>query len=72
MWGCMSVVPALGTLRQEDHEFKSSLGCIARSLLFLSWQRKWLREHGRHREDWREDKEAREAAVLTLDASHGP
>jgi len=26
--GVMSVVPILGRLRQEDHEFKTSLGCI--------------------------------------------
>jgi hypothetical protein len=28
VWWCMLVIPALGRLRQEDLEFKASLGCI--------------------------------------------
>jgi hypothetical protein len=27
-WWCMSIIPALGRLRQEDHKFKVSLGYI--------------------------------------------
>jgi hypothetical protein len=26
VWWCISVVPVLGRLRQEDHKFKASLG----------------------------------------------
>jgi hypothetical protein len=26
----MLVIPALGRLREEDHKFEASLGCIAR------------------------------------------
>jgi hypothetical protein len=29
-WWCMPVIPAFGRQRQEDHEFKASLGCIAK------------------------------------------
>jgi uncharacterized protein YceK len=27
-WWCIVIIPALGRLRQEDLEFKASLGCI--------------------------------------------
>jgi hypothetical protein len=30
-WGCMSIIPALGKLRQEELRFQSSLGYILRS-----------------------------------------
>jgi hypothetical protein len=29
-WRCTSVIPALGRLKQEDHEFKVKLGYILR------------------------------------------
>jgi hypothetical protein len=29
-WCCMSIIPAHGRLRQEDHEFEASLDFIAR------------------------------------------
>jgi hypothetical protein len=31
VWWCTAVIPALGRLREEDHEFKAILGCIARA-----------------------------------------
>jgi hypothetical protein len=33
VWWCTPVIPAFGRLRQEDHEFKASLGHIARLCL---------------------------------------
>jgi hypothetical protein len=33
MWQGISVIPALGKLRQEDWEFQVSLDCIARHCL---------------------------------------
>jgi hypothetical protein len=39
VWWCMTIFPALGRLRQEDHEFKASLSYMASlrsaSLLYL-------------------------------------
>jgi hypothetical protein len=32
-WWFTPVIPALGRLRQEDHEFEANLGSIARSHL---------------------------------------
>jgi hypothetical protein len=32
-WWFMPIIPAVGRLRQEDHEFQASLGVIARSRL---------------------------------------
>jgi hypothetical protein len=29
-WWCMPVIPALGRLRQENHEFNASLYCIVK------------------------------------------
>jgi hypothetical protein len=31
VWWCTPVIPALGKLRQEDHEFEASLDYIVRS-----------------------------------------
>jgi hypothetical protein len=36
----MAIIPALGRLRQEDHEFKASLGCLVRPCLKKSNQKK--------------------------------
>jgi hypothetical protein len=33
VWWYTSAIPALGRLRQEDHEFKASLGFTVRSFL---------------------------------------
>jgi hypothetical protein len=33
MWWLTPIIPTLSSLRQEDHEFKASLGHIARSYL---------------------------------------
>jgi hypothetical protein len=32
-WSCMPTIAALGRLRQEDHEFDISLGCVVKSYL---------------------------------------
>jgi hypothetical protein len=41
-WWHMPVIQALGRLRQEDHEFKDSLGCIARLCLIKRSRREIL------------------------------
>jgi hypothetical protein len=38
MWGCTSVIPALGSLSQEDLEFKVNLGHIV--IAYLKKQKK--------------------------------
>jgi hypothetical protein len=38
---CMPVIPALRRLRQEDHEFKTSLGYIARPCLKIKEEYVW-------------------------------
>jgi ubiquinone/menaquinone biosynthesis C-methylase UbiE len=32
-WWCMSIIPTLGRLRQEDYKFKAGLGYIVRPFL---------------------------------------
>jgi hypothetical protein len=34
-WWCTSVIPLLRRLRQEDYEFKTSLGCAQKSLCII-------------------------------------
>lgn len=41
VWKSLPVIPAFRKLRQEDHEFKSSLSYIGRYCL-----KGWEREHG--------------------------
>jgi hypothetical protein len=47
VWWCMPIIPALGRRKQEDQEFKSSLGYIAR----LSFKKK-----ERRKKKWAKDK----------------
>jgi hypothetical protein len=38
-WWCTTVIPALGRLRQEDLEFKASLGYIQKQLVFETYKK---------------------------------
>jgi hypothetical protein len=45
VWWFTPIIPALRRLRQEEQEFKDSVGCIAKPCLkntMLAWQAQWL------------------------------
>jgi hypothetical protein len=56
-WCCIPVIPALGQLRQEDHEFEVTLSYIVRT--YIKEREREREERKREREQRKEEKKER-------------